>query len=324
MKIAYFWLTSKGKNIAEKISEIKGGHIFEKENLKKNTEKAFREFDALIFIMATGIAVRTIAPLIQSKLSDPAILVISQDGKFVISLLSGHIGGANRLTYEISDIINAVPVVTTATDTENVIAFDEYAIMNNMKIENPENIKYISSDLIEGREVDLISSINTKISEKNVCIVKEYRGKNSVVIDIGLKIKNPVSHILYLRPRIIHIGTGCKKNTDSHYFEECFLDFLEKNNVNILSVKNIATVSLKKNEKCIQDLCRKYNIELNIIDNDEIEKHSSIFNGSDFVKQITGVSSVAEGSCYISSEKGKIICEKTIYKGVTFAMASEI
>ena len=118
-----------------------------------------------------------------------------------------------------------------------------------------------------------------------------------------------------------YIGTGCKKETNADYYENCFLDFINKNKINPLSIKGISTIALKKDEKCINNLCQKYNYTLEIIDKNEIEKYSDIFEKSDFVKEVTGTSSVSEGSAYIASGKGKILCKKTKYSGITFAIA---
>ncbi len=321
MKTAYFWLTAKAKIIAEKLQSAYGGFIFEKDNLKENVKSAFYEYDALVFVMASGIAVRMIAEYISDKSHDPAVIVIDQNGEFVISLLSGHIGGANRLAEKLAGIINAVPVITTATDRAGVISFDEFAVKNDIAIENLKELKYISSRLVDGGEIDLVTNLDTDISDKNINISEKYRGNESVILDTGMTVENPVSHILYLRPRIIYIGTGCKKNTDPLYYEQCFMDFLSSNHINPLSVKSIATIALKENESCINSLCRKYGYELEIISQSDILKCGDIFEKSEFVEKITGVPSVAESTAYIASGYGKIICGKTKYSGITFSMA---
>lgn len=103
MKIVYFWLTPQGKALAEQMQELCGGRVMPKENFAAGVEQAFREADALVFVMAAGIVVRTIAPLLRSKAEDPAVLVLDQQGTHVISLLSGHLGGANALTRTIAE-----------------------------------------------------------------------------------------------------------------------------------------------------------------------------------------------------------------------------
>ncbi|MDE5738297.1 MAG: cobalt-precorrin 5A hydrolase, partial [Oscillospiraceae bacterium] len=110
MKIAYFWLTSQGKKIVEKIQENLGGKIESKQDFKTSVQEDFKNYDALVFVMATGIVIRVIADLITAKQKDPAVIVLDQQGKFVISLLSGHLGGANAFACQIAEILNAMPV----------------------------------------------------------------------------------------------------------------------------------------------------------------------------------------------------------------------
>ncbi|MDS1004478.1 cobalt-precorrin 5A hydrolase [Clostridium sporogenes] len=125
-------------------------------NLKKIVEKSFTEYDAVIFISSTGIAVRSIAPFIQSKDKDPAVIVIDSTGKYAISLLSGHLGGANKLTEKIAKIIGAEPIITTATDNLNIKAPDIIAKENNLVIEDLKKAKDIAALLVNGEKVAFI------------------------------------------------------------------------------------------------------------------------------------------------------------------------
>lgn len=125
-------------------------------NFKKIVEKSFKEYDAVIFISSTGIAVRVIAPFIQSKDKDPAVIVIDSTGKYAISLLSGHLGGANKLTEEIANIIGAEPIITTATDNLNIKAPDIIAKENNLVIEDLKKAKNIAALLVNGEKVAFI------------------------------------------------------------------------------------------------------------------------------------------------------------------------
>ena len=107
MKTAYFWLTPQGKQLAEQLQAHFGGTVEPKADFAEAVRRAFADCDALVFVMATGIVVRTIAPLVQSKASDPAVLVLDQRGKHVISLLSGHLGGANDLARALAAVCGA-------------------------------------------------------------------------------------------------------------------------------------------------------------------------------------------------------------------------
>ena len=122
MKTAYFWLTPQGKQLAEQLQAHFGGTVEPKADFAEAVRRAFADCDALVFVMATGIVVRTIAPLVQSKASDPAVLVLDQRGKHVISLLSGHLGGANAMAEQAAAYLGGEAVITTATDVEHVPA----------------------------------------------------------------------------------------------------------------------------------------------------------------------------------------------------------
>lgn len=133
-------------------------HYFKKEdfNFKKIVKKSFQDYDAIIFISSTGIAVRAIASFIQSKDKDPAVIVIDSVGRYVISLLSGHLGGANELTEKIAKTIGAEPIITTATDNLNIKAPDIIAKENNLVIEDLKKAKEIAALLVNGQKVTFI------------------------------------------------------------------------------------------------------------------------------------------------------------------------
>ena len=155
MKIGIISFTSKGACINRKLSslfQVKGVHLskFKEEgldniesSLNEWTKEQFQVCEALVFIGATGIAVRAIAPFIINKAVDPAVLVIDELGKYIIPLLSGHLGGANKLASELSVLIGGTPVVTTATDLEKCFAIDEWAKRNSLVIKNLKVAKHI-------------------------------------------------------------------------------------------------------------------------------------------------------------------------------------
>ncbi|ENK0839380.1 cobalt-precorrin 5A hydrolase [Clostridium botulinum] len=141
-----------------KLNLLNDKHYFKKEdfNFKKIVKKSFQDYDAIIFISSTGIAVRAIASFIQSKDKDPAVIVIDSVGRYVISLLSGHLGGANELTEKIAKTIGAEPIITTATDNLNMKAPDIVAKENNLVIEDLKKAKEIAALLVNGQKVAFI------------------------------------------------------------------------------------------------------------------------------------------------------------------------
>ena len=319
MKTACFYLTEQGRKTAEKICAVTGGVLYGKDNFRDKVRECFDSHEVLVFVMAAGIVIRTIAPLIKSKTTDPAVILVSQDGRYVISLLSGHLGGANEETGRIAELIGAQAVITTATDVQNVVSFDVFAKKNNLAIENIDNLKYISSSLLDGNSIDLISDI--RITGVPEYINVSGKSENEYAVCISDRITDDAFHkkVLYLRPKDIVIGIGCKRNISSDYLDSCFQIFLETNRLSLHSVRYVSTIELKKNEPALLEMCRKYGLELIIADLKDIEKHAAGFERSEFVMKVTGVPSVAEGSAFVISEQGEKIKGKTKFSGVTMA-----
>lgn len=321
MKIAYFWLTPQGKRLAEQIQMLFGGTVEPKESFTQTVRRDFAVYDALIFVMATGIVVRTIAPLVQSKASDPAVLVLDQKGTHVISLLSGHLGGANDLTREIAAAIGADPVITTATDVQGVLSFDEVAKRNYLVIENIGMLKHISGALLEGKTVEVCTDLPLRkpCRLSQIQVTDHPSGAYRVVISDRILPMPEETQVLYLRPKSLVIGVGCKRNTEPSHLEMCFRQFVQTYQLSPLSVTKIATIGLKQHEPAIVQLCETLGVPLEIVSDEAIQCCDYPFAASVFVKQVTGLPSVAEACSYLASDCGTVLTGKVKYAGVTMA-----
>ena len=314
MKTAVFYITEQGKKTAFKISENINCDIFDKYELK-NIDKYFYEYDNIVFVMATGIVVRKIANLIKSKKTDPAVVVCDEKGNFAISLLSGHIGGANEFAKKIADIIGATPVITTSTDVNDKIAFDVFAKENGLVIKNIENMKYISGDIVNNSNVGLFSDVELK-GEIPSYILKNIKCNSNVFIT---PYKKDISNRdVVLVPKKYIIGIGCKKNTPFENIKEAVYDFL--GNIDILAIKAFVSIDLKNNEKGIVDFCKFSDIDFITYSADELLSVKGNFTESEFVKKTTGVSNVCERSIKCYDKNADIIINKTVYKGITLAL----
>ena len=188
----------------------------------------FNKADALIFIGASGIAVRAIAPYVKSKTTDPAVLVIDECANFVISLLSGHIGGANELARQIAAAIKAVPVVTTATDVNNLFAVDEWAARRGMVIESMQAAKDFAAALVAGKTAGLCSDYAIKGALPSGV---ELAGSGETGMAVTTcKNKKPFATTVVLMPKILHLGIGCRRNTPLEKIENFVLAEMEKQN----------------------------------------------------------------------------------------------
>lgn len=327
MRVAVISVTQNGNKISEKISEklecerysfikypSENSVIFEK--LSELTGEVFYKYDGIIFICAVGIAVRCIAPFIKSKQCDPAVIAVDEKGIFAVSVLSGHIGGANRLTEIIADIIKAVPVVTTATDTGKKFSPDTFAKANGLHICDINIAKIIAVEILKGNKIGFYSEYPFKN-------IPDELSENNKTCEYGICVsdseKNIFKNTLNLIPKKFIIGTGCKKNTDSDIFEKFILDMLERNSIDINRIFCISTIDIKKNETAIISFSRKYNIPLNFYSSAELMEVKGVFSVSDFVFKKTGTDNVCERSAVIGGNH--LLVKKQSQNGITFALS---
>ena len=332
MKIAVISLTENGRKLSEKIANRKIENLFftryafEKysdENavsfgsLKTLVTRIFYIYDSLIFISSCGIAVRMIAPCVKSKLTDPAVLVIDEQGKFVVSLLSGHMGGANALTYKIADVIGGVPVVTTATDISGKFSSDSFAKANGLHICEFDIAKEIAARIVNGEKIGFYSEY------EYICKPDEFFDDNCDEIGICISSdsnKNPFKKTLHLVPKNIIIGVGCRKNIDEKIFSAFVLRKLEEFKIPAFRVSEIHSINLKKDEKAIAEFAKRFKIPLKFYTNEELMKVQGEFSSSEFVIKTTGADNVCERSSMTCG--GRLIVPKQAENGMTFA-ASE-
>ena len=338
MKISIIAFTDNGMEIANKLlNSIPESNLTlcedelidmnltrcKKGGLSDWTEEHFSTSDALIFIGAIGIAIRAIAPLIKSKVKDPAIVVVDELGQFSIPVLSGHIGGANELANEISKILDAIPVITTATDINNVFAIDTWAKSQGLRISNPQNIKLVSSKLLKGEEIHIKSDYSIKGDMPQNVLLNDL--ENDYDYDVLISYEDyendeKSKDTLFLIPSIITIGIGCRKDKDFETIEKVILNALNDENCHLLSLDSIASIDKKANEKGILELAKNYNLPYQTYSADELNALEGDFTKSDFVKSVVQVDNVCERSAIIQS-KGKILRRKDACDGVTVALA---
>lgn len=289
------------------------------EDAKSWVVREFQACDALVFVGATGIAVRLIAPLLQSKASDPAVLALDEAGRFVIPLISGHIGGANALALQIAELLGAEPVISTATDINGVWAADAWAVQNGCVVANPAHIKHISSALLNGTTVGLHSDFPISGSlPPNVMLMD--KGPLGVCVSLDA-LEKPFDITLNLVPRIVTLGAGCRKDTDISAFEAFVLQTLDRCNVSVGALKKLATIDLKTSEPCLRAFAEKYKLKYHTYTAAELNAVTGVFSKSDFVKGVTGVDNVCERAAVLAAG-GELLLGKTVFNGMTLALAA--
>ena len=324
-------------------------------NLKEWTGEHWTESDALIYVGAVGIAVRGIASFVVSKKEDPAVLVVDEQGKYCIPILSGHIGGANELARKLGEALSMEAVITTATDLNRKWAVDIFAEQNGLYIEDMRLAKMVSADILAGKkivaELEEESSFAGKVPEelklsyslavrksdcvsedKEVSVSKrekiwqtedqessEENVSQAVKIHIGV-CKTDAIPVLHLVPQAVILGIGCKKGTELEKIEKQVSQVLRDHGIFPEAVKLVASIDLKKAEPGLCGYCKKYGLPFQTFSKEELEQAEGIFSGSEFVKKITGVDNVCERSAMCAGGE-KILVHKTAHEGVTVAVA---
>lgn len=346
IRIAIIAVTENGKNTAEKIAlELENVDVFfQKRGIKELTGELFNKYECIIFVSACGIAVRCISLFLKSKFEDPAVLVVDDNGNNVISLLSGHIGGANEITLKIADVLNANPVITTSTDTNKKGALDVIVSKIGGYVENlRKSAKLVNSYLVDDKRVGIYfdsdyesekDSLNLSgfelIDEKTeideiakldalVSVTDKLRCWIDEIVDKIDKHNLEKANLSYIKlvPRRIALGMGCRKNTETEKMIEEFSMFSALNNIHPAAIVKTGSLIIKKDEKCMIDLSKALCAEFNLFDVDEICTCDYMFDKSEFVKKNTGVYSVAQPSAYLLS--GNVISDKYKNNGTTFA-----
>ncbi|NLV17701.1 MAG: cobalamin biosynthesis protein CbiG [Syntrophomonadaceae bacterium] len=279
--------------------------------------KAHFHHDALIFIGACGIAVRAIAPFLAGKTKDPAVVVIDELGIHVVSLLSGHTGGANHLTVSLADFLQATPVITSATDVHGIFAIDTWAAMRGIRIANPEHIKGISGRLLAGETIAVNSIFPVAGPLPDGFRLGDH--EEDVLISC---FNREDKETLQLIPPVVTLGIGCKKDVPVESIEEAFEHTLKKANCHPLAIERVCSIRQKEKEPGILEFCRRKSFDYQTFSVQELMAVPGTYTSSGFVKEITGVDNVCERSAVLGSGAGgQLLLGKTALNGVTMALA---
>ena len=332
MNIALFAYSRRGCRTARAVMQLFMQHDIKAYTMERFAENGFdniprpsRTFygelfsraDAMLFIGSCGIAVREIAPHVRDKQTDPAVICIDELGRFVIPLLSGHIGGANEMALKIATGLNAVPVITTETDINNRFSVDAWAAANGFVIDDIRGVKAVSSAILE-RDIPLCCDFAITTILPNGIVPGD---SGDVGICISYNKKQPFKQTLRLIPKILHIGIGCRRGISDSAIRDAVNAALARNGLDIKAVKCIASIDLKSDEEGLLKYCKDIGIEPVFYSSKELTDVSGEFTPSAFVQSVTGVDNVCERAALIGADK--LIVKKTALNGVTVAVAAE-
>ncbi|HMK53617.1 MAG TPA: cobalt-precorrin 5A hydrolase [Methanobacteriaceae archaeon] len=326
MKIAIISITTNGRKVAEKIHRglsdnptIIQTDLYEN-NVKKTLKNIYNDYDCIIGVMATGIVIRTICSLLKSKADDPAILVVDEKGEHVISLLSGHLGGANHYARIVSLVLDADPVITTATDVSGNMGVDTLARTYWLGLENLHAVKIINRAIVEGQNAELYLPTRYDFLKEDEMAQNSYNfhywDENHLRVDF-----EEVS--LTLNPLPMVAGVGSRRGVSSQQVLNGLELAMSHLGIPVDRLDVIATGEMKKDEEGIMEAAWSLGIPVEIIPIKELEifRHPHV-KTSLLVEKKFGLVGVAEPSALITAgDNPKLILRKTSFNGVSVAIA---
>jgi cobalt-precorrin 5A hydrolase len=314
---------SKSGDVCEGFGPEASGLLPMNAPLKEWTRKQFDRKEGIVFIGATGIAVRAIAPYLKGKDRDPAVVVLDDLGRFSISLLSGHLGGANELATRAASLLGGQAVITTATDNHGRFAVDLFAKEQGLFITRLEKIKEISASLLKGDDVGFFSDfpVEGNLPEG---LLKDVSANPSIYISINEHPGKERNDSLMLIPKIVVLGIGCRKGVSFETIKSAVDQVLLDWNINKESIAVCASIDIKKEEPGICEFAAHYGVPFVTYPAEVLSKAKGEYSSSPFVKQITGVDNVCERAAIVCAEEmggGRLLIKKQPRQGVTVAAA---
>lgn len=328
----------------------------------------FARYRRIVFVMAVGVVVRVVAPHLRDKRRDPAVVVSDEKGRYVISLLSGHLGGANDLARAVARVTGGCPVITTATDVQGRPAIDLLARDMGWEIEPLEGLRKVNAAILDGARVAIYSEVDPSLLRERLAALasgedalagivirplEEYRpdlppdGREGegprqlaaspsgepppqamvFVTNRRFSVTDGISG-LFLRPRNLIAGIGCRRGIPGEAITEAIALALDRAGLATASLKALATVDLKEDEAAIRAAATQLGLPLIIVSRDEIKRmeQSGAVKTSPFVTEKIGVGAVCEPVALLAGNKTKLLLPKTTFptiRGVTVAIALE-
>ena len=338
---AIWALTPKGAELARTLAAaIPGSAIFLSEKqmsgmdgaigfsrLKDAVGKHFSRYPNHIFIMAAGIVVRILAGRLDHKTTDPAVVVCDEAGSFAISLISGHVGGANTLARDVARMTGGRPVITTATDVNQVAAIDVIAVDNHLKIENPEAIKTVNMALLTGQPValhDPYDMVAPRLPGDRIMPLDATAPDHcdaGVFVD-HMRLDLP-PQVLILRPGSLVAGMGCNRGTEMQEMHDLLEKTLATHHLALSSLRALASVDLKADEPGLLALAASLGIPLSTFSRERLGGMTHVPTPSAMVEKHIGVKSVCEAAALLATRRGRLIVPKQKTANVTVAVAAD-
>ena len=280
------------------------------------TGERFADSDALLFVGASGIAVRAIAPYVRDKFTDPAVVSVDETGRFAVPLLSGHVGGANDLARLVARRTGGTAAVSTATDVNGRFAVDQWAREQGFFLDGRDGAKRVSAALLAGISVGMESDF--PIQGPLPQGVVEGPAEAGIALTLDPE-KRPFPHTVRLIPPVLHLGIGCRRGTPAATVAKAVEGVFRSRHLSLKGVAAVCSIDLKKDEAGLLAFCQGLGLPLTTYSAGELSAVPGDFTPSPFVHGVTGVDNVCERAAV--RRGGSLIVPKQVGEGVTVAVS---
>ncbi len=318
MKVGILAITAGGKRLAGRLATVldKATVLESCSGVRAALAANWGDYDGFVCIMAAGIVVRGIAPLVRDKTSDPCVVVVDEQGENVISLLSGHLGGGNLLARRVAELIGGRPVITTASDLLGLPPLDLWARAQNLIPASRRALTAASARLVNSGSLGLYSEVAIESLPNGIKAVTS-------MAEADLIVSNRVDRAgdgLLLHPRNLVVGVGCNRGTSSAELEQALEEFLAAGSFSGSSVRNLASIDLKQDEAGLLEMARKNGWQIDFFSKQELNRVAGVVPSAVVYKAI-GVQGVAEPAALLSAATETLLMEKQKWPNVTLALA---
>lgn len=306
-------------------------------SVRQTLQSAFQEYANLVVVMASGIVVREIAPLLISKHVDPAVVVVDEKGRHAISLLSGHKGGGNVLAQEIARILGGEAIITTASDTQGLPSLDLLEKEYHWFLESGCNLTAVSAAMVNQDSVGIFQDCGTQdwLSGKlpeNFRLIDTFQTVLTAPIehvvcityqDIASRLEQTNVKSLVFHPRCLHVGVGCNRGTPQEEIWQAIQDTFSQCQLSIHSIASLATIQQKADEPGLLSVSAARNLPLKIYTPEQLSSVPDLPNPSAYAQKAVRAPGVAEPAALLAAGDNKLLVEKQKFPNVTVAVAIE-
>lgn len=319
MKIAIVAITDGGNKLARRIADGLDRAVLldASSGVATAVASAWPEYDGFVLIMACGIAVRTVAPLLRNKNEDPCVVVCDELGNNAISLLSGHLGGGNALAREVAALTNGTAVITTASDTLALTSLDLWARDLGLAWDK-EDMTRLSGLLVNRGQLKVYLDSPLPELPSDLLEVKEVREADMIV---SPRTDWPEGKAV-LHPRSLIVGIGCNRGTSMEQIEQAVVETLAAHTLSRRSIDRLASIDVKSDEVGLLEFARSWDLEIEFYSKDQLNSIAGL-ERSEVVFRATGAYGVSEPAAQLASNHGRLLVAKTKNQDVTIAVAEK-